>query len=351
MTGFLKAQALKQPMPGSAVRFRGWRNFASRRARSLWLRLVVRRLVASVPVLIGVSLLTFFVTELLPGNVAQQLAGAEASAEQVARLEAELGLDRPAWIRYRDWLTGVLKGDFGQSLVSNQSVSALLAERLPVTVLLVVYAFVLSIALAVPLALMSARWPDGFLDRIAAAVGMAGISVANYVLALVLILVFAVHLRMLPAFGFVPPMEGLASHVRSLTLPAVAIALPLLCFYARFLRGDLMEQLQGQEYIVAAKARGLGPWRVVAGHALPNSLFGLLTLVGLNFGSLIGGTVIIEQIFALPGLGQLLLQSIATRDIIVVQAIVLVLTVVTVAANLIVDMLYAVLDPRVRYGC
>ncbi len=314
------------------------------------LRLIGRRLLAAVPVLLLASVLAFLVVDLLPGNAARQLAGPEATEEQVARLEAELGLDRPLTERYVSWLTSVLRADFGRSPVSGQPVSSLIADRLPVTLALVVYAFVVALALAIPLALMSARWPGGAVDRMAAVFTMAGVSMANYVLALVLVLLFAVYAGLLPSFGYVPVSGGVAGHLRSLVLPAVSIALPLLCFYARFLRADLIEQLNGQEFVVAAKSRGLGPWRILIRHAMPNSAFGLLTLVGLNFGALVGGTVVIEQIFALPGLGQLLLQAIATRDVVVIQAIVLVLTFITICANLMVDMLYATLDPRIRHG-
>lgn len=212
------------------------------------------------------------------------------------------------------------------------------------------YAFLISLACAVPLALLAARYPNRLPDRISMLLSMLGLSVANYVFALLLVLVFAVNMAVLPAIGYVPVSESLLGNIRSLTLPAVAIAFPLFCFYTRFLRGDLLEQMYGEDYVVTARAKGIGPWRVLIRHAFRNSLFGLLTIVGLNLGTLIGGTVIVEQIFALPGLGQLLLQAINTRDVIVVQACVLLLATVTVLANLITDVLYAVLDPRIRYG-
>lgn len=312
--------------------------------------LVLHRLLAAIPVLLCASVLTFIVVNVLPGNAARQLAGAEATASQVARLEEELGLDRPAWERYGIWLTAALEGDFGLSLASRQPVASLIAERLSVTLELVAFAFVLSVSLAVPAALLAARWPNGLIDRILLMISMGGVSVAPYVLGLVLMLIFAVRFDVLPAFGYAPAAEGIGAHLRSLTLPSAALAFPLFAFYARFLRGDLLEQLNGQEFIVAARAKGLGPWRVLIDHALPNSLLGLLTLAGMNVGVLIGSTVIIEQIFGLPGTGQLLLLSIGARDVNVVQAVVLVLTVITVAANLIVDASYAALDPRIRHG-
>ena len=318
--------------------------------RSPSLRLIGRRLATAVPVLWGVTVLTFVVLNLMPGSAAQQLLGANATPEQVRQLEAQLNLDRPAWVRYGEWLHGVVTGDLGRSLASGQPVTQLLGERLPVSVELIGFAFVISIGCTLPVALLAARWPNGVMDRLSMVLSLTGLSVANYVLALVLVVVFAVKLAVLPAIGFVHLGESVAGNIRSLVLPAVAIGFPLFCFYTRFLRGDLVEQMRGEDYVVTATAKGIGPWRVLVRHAFRNSLFGLLTIVGLNLGTLIGATVIIEQIFALPGIGQLLLQSINNRDVFVVQAVVLFLAFAVVLANLLTDLLYAVLDPRIRYG-
>lgn len=269
--------------------------------RSPSIRLIARRLATAVPVLWGVSIVTFVVLNMMPGNTARQLLGAEATPEQVRQLQAELGLDDPLWMRYWDWLTGALSGDFGNSLTSGQAVSGLLGLRMAVSFELVGFAFVICVGLAVPVALLAARKPGGFADRLSMVVSMTGLSMANYVLALLLVLVFAVQLSLFPAIGFVPPSEGIAANLQSLTLPAVSIAFPLFAFYTRFLRGDLLEQTQGEDYIMTARAKGIGPWPVLLRHAFRNSLFGLLTIVGLNLGTLIGATVIIEQIFGLPG--------------------------------------------------
>jgi peptide/nickel transport system permease protein len=169
------------------------------------------------------------------------------------------------------------------------------------------------------------------------------------VLALLLVLVFAVNLQVLPAIGFVPLGDNPLGNLRSLILPAVAIGFPLFCFYTRLLRADLVDQMQ-EDYVVTARAKGVAPWRVLVRHALRNSLFGLLTIVGINLGTLIGATVIIEQIFGLPGIGQAFIQAINVRDVPVIEAIVLVLATAVVAANLLTDVLYAALDPRIRYG-
>jgi peptide/nickel transport system permease protein len=314
------------------------------------LRLVGKRLLMAVPIMLGVSILAFIVLSLIPGNAAQQILGPEATPDQIAQMEDQLGLNRPLAERYLDWLVAALQGDLGRSLVSQQPVTELLGDRLAVTGQIVGMAFLISLGLAIPLALVAARWPNRLVDRASMVVSTTGLSVANYVLALLLVLVFAVQLAWLPAIGYTPLSESVTGNLRSLALPAVAIAFPLFCFYTRFLRSDLVDQMQGEDYIMTARAKGIGPWPVLLRHAFRNSAFGLITIVGLNLSTLIGGTVIIEQIFSLPGMGQLLLQAINTRDFIVVQACVIVFAIVTVAANLLTDMLYAVLDPRIRYG-
>jgi peptide/nickel transport system permease protein len=313
------------------------------------LRLIGKRLATAIPVLWGVSLVTFLVINVMPGDAAQQLLGANATPDQVAQLRSQLHLDQPVFERYVNWLGDVVTGDLGSSFASDQPVTSILSERLPVTFELLGYAFIVSLGLTVPVALLAARRPNGIVDRLSMMVSMVGLSVANYVLALLLVYVFAVKLDWLPAIGYVNPADGIWPFIKSLTLPAVSIGFPLFCFYTRLLRADILEQMQGEDYVLTARAKGIGPWRVLIRHALPNSLFGLLTLVALNLGTLIGATVIIESIFALPGIGQSLLQAINNRDVAVIEAIVLVLSVVVVVANLIADLLYAVLDPRIRH--
>lgn len=318
--------------------------------RSPSLRLAGRRLLMAVPIVIGVSILTFLVLNLIPGNAAQLLLGPSATPAQVRTLDHQMGLDEPAVTRYLNWLAGAVHGDLGRSLVSGQSVAGEIGSRLGVTFELVGLAFVLSLVLAIPVALLAARWPNKLLDRVSMFVSISGLSLANYVLALLLVLLFAVQFSLFPAIGFVPVGQGLLANLRSLTLPTLSLAFPLFCFYTRFLRGDLIEQLQSEDYIVTARAKGIGPWQVLVRHAFRNSSFGLVTAAGLNLVTLIGTTVIIEQIFSLPGIGQLLLQAINTRDYTVMQACVVVFAIVAVLANLLIDLLYAVLDPRIRYG-
>ena len=320
----------------------------TRRARPS-ARLTGRRLLAAIPVLWGVTFLTYVVMNLLPGDAAQELLGANATPAQVHQLEIQLHLNEPFWVRYGGWLGGLLHGDLGTSLASRENVTTILGQRLPVTAELLLYAFAGSIVFAVGLAVLAARKPNGIADRISMVVSMTGLSIAPYVLALVLIYIFAVKLQVFPAIGYTPLTASPGANIRSLTLPAIAIGFPLFSVYTRLLRADIVEQMQREDYIVTARAKGVSPWRVLIRHALPNSLFGLITLVALNLGTLVGAVAIIEPIFSLPGVGAILIQSITDHDVPVVEGIVVVFAVVVVLAGLLADLLYAVLDPRIRY--
>ena len=335
----LTEEVREQAEPGAA---------RTRRARPS-VRLTGRRLLAVIPVLLGVTFLTFVVMNLLPGDAAQELLGANATPAQVHQLEIQLHLNEPFWVRYGGWLGGLLHGNLGTSLASRENVTTILGQRLPVTAELLIYAFAGSIVFAVVLAVLAARQPNGIADRISMAVSMTGLSVAPYVLALVLIYIFAVRVQWFRAIGYTSLTQNPAANIRSLTLPAIAIGFPLFSVYTRLLRADIVEQMQREDYIVTARAKGVPPWRVLIRHALPNSLFGLITLVALNLGTLVGAVAIIEPIFSLPGVGAILIQSITDHDVPVVEGIVVVFAVVVVLAGLLADLLYATLDPRIRY--
>jgi peptide/nickel transport system permease protein len=322
---------------------------AARVLGSSSLRLAGRRLLAAIPVLWGVTFLTYVVMNLLPGDAAQELLGANATPAEVHQLEIELHLNEPFWVRYGHWLAGVLHGNLGTSVVNGENVTTILGARLPVTAELLGYAFVASIVLAVGLGVLAAHKPNGIADRFSIVVSMTGLSVAPYVLALVLIYIFAVRLQWFPAIGYTSPSVNLAENLKSLTLPAVAIGFPLFSVYTRLLRADIVEQMQREDYIVTARAKGVPPWRILLRHALPNSMFGLITLIGLNLGTLVGAVAIIEPIFSLPGVGAILIQSISDHDVPVVEGIVVVFAAIVVVANLLTDVLYTALDPRIRY--
>ena len=344
----MSSSSASAPLPSPAAGARP--GALTRVTGSPTLRFIGRRLLVAIPVLWGVTFLTFIVMNELPGDAAQELLGAQATPAEIHQLSATLGLDKPFLARYLDWLHGVITGDLGHSLASGQSVASVLANDLPVTFELVAFAFVISLVVAVPIALLSARRPRGIFDRTMMVLSMGGLSIANYVLALVLIYVFAVKLDWLPALGWVPPGQSVWGNIKCLILPSVAIGLSLLCFYTRLLRADLLEQLHGEDYVVTARAKGAGPWRVLMRHTMRNSVFGLITVVALNLGTLLGATVVIEDIFGLPGMGHELLSAIGNRDVPVVEGAVLVFGVIVVLANLGADLLYGLLDPRVRYG-
>lgn len=327
-----------------------WTAAGKKIIRAPMLRVIGKRVLAAIPVLWGVTFFTFIMMNLLPGDAAVALLGANATPQQVHALEIRLHLNEPFFVRYWHWFSGVMTGNFGTSVTSGQNVTTILAQRLPVSFELVLFAFIISVVFTVPVALLSARKPGGIADRISIFVSMAGFSIPGFVLALLLILVFAVDLGVLPAIGFVPITQSFGGNLRSLTLPAISIGFGLFCGNTRFLRADIIEQSLSQDYVLTAKAKGAGPWRVLVRHVLRNSLLGIITLVGLQMATLIGATVIIEQIFSLPGIGQGLLVAINDRDVVLVEAIVLVFAAITVIANLITDLLYTVIDPRIRYG-
>ena len=308
------------------------------------LRVAGRRLLIAIPVLWGVTFLTFIVLNALPGDAASALLGANATPAEIRAETIKLHLNEPLLVRYWNWLSGALHGDLGTSLYYNQPVTSILTQRLPVTLELVVYALVITFVVSVPLAIFSARRPRGVVDRTSMVFSMASLSVAPYVLALLLILVFAVNLQWFPALA-----QGTGGDIRDLTLPAITLAIPLIGFYVRFLRADLLEQMS-EDYTVTALAKGLSRWKVLSRHALRNSFIGLVTVIGLNLATLIGATVIVEQIFGLSGIGWELLRAINNRDVPLVEGVVLVFATIVVLANLATDLTYDVLDPRIRHG-
>jgi peptide/nickel transport system permease protein len=308
-----------------------------------------RRLLSAVPVLLGVTFLTFGVMNLLPGNTAQLVLGINATPQQIAALDHTLGLDKPFWDRYWIWLWGLLHGNLGTTLTSNQPVNSILAQRLPTTFLLLGYSLLMALVLGIIVAVLAARRPNGIFDRISLAVSMIGLSSAPFVVALVLIYIFAVRLAWFPALSNSLGSTPL-SYFKALTLPAAAIGFTLFAVYTRLLRADIVEQMQREDYIVTAKAKGVKPWRILTRHATRNSMFTLITLVALNLGTLVGAVAIIEPLFSLPGIGAELIDAINVHDVPLIEGIVVIFAIVTVLGNLLADLMYATLDPRIRYG-
>jgi peptide/nickel transport system permease protein len=318
--------------------------------RSPWAAFLGKRLLLAIPVLLGVSLFSFAVFSVLPGNAAEAILGGSPTRQQIADLTALLHLNEPFPVRYGQWLGGLLTGHLGTSIQSDEPVSSILAQRLPVTLELVLLSFILAVVLATLFAIAAALRPRGIADRANAVVGMMGLSIPQFVLAVILSLIFADKWRVLPAVGFTPVSQGLVPNLRSIILPAAALGFGLFGTYTRMLRADLVDQLVGEDYIILAKAKGLAPLKVLLSHAMRNSLIGLLTLIGLNFGTLLGATVVVEQIFAIPGIGQQLFLSLNVRDVPVVEGIIIVNAVIIVLVNIGTDLLYSVVDPRIRHG-
>ncbi|MBC9877215.1 ABC transporter permease [Bradyrhizobium sp. INPA01-394B] len=313
------------------------------------LNFIVRRLLAILPVLLAVSLLTFLIASLLPGDLAMVILGDQATPENVAALRHDMGLDQPLWWRYLSWLGHVLQGDLGRSFRTGQTVLQAVSERIPVSLELMLMAEFVGLLIGVPIAIACAARAGGAFDRFMTGSAFAMLSMPSFLVAILLIYLFAVELHWLPATGYVPFTEEPLANLRFFVLPALTLALAEWPGIMRVLRSDMIATLQ-EDYIALAKAKGLKPSRILFVHALKPSSLTLVTVTGINIGRLLGGTLIVESIFALPGIGRLLVGAIYTRDLVILQGVVLLVACGFVIVNFIVDMLYAVLDPRIRHG-
>jgi len=312
-------------------------------------KFIGRRLLYLLPVLLAVTLLTFLIASLLPGDLAYTILGDQATPEKVEALRAQMGLDRPIWERYLIWLGNAVQGNLGRSFRTGETVFAAVVDRLPVSLELMVMAVVLALLIAIPLAILCAVRSGSALDRFVTGLAFGKLSLPPFMVAILLIYLFAVELGWLPATGWVPFAEDPVANLRSFVLPALTLAIAEWPVLMRVLRSDMIATLQ-EDYIAMAKAKGLRPARILLVHALKPSSLTLVTVTGINIGRLIGGALIIETIFAIPGIGRLLVGAIYARDFIILQGVVLFVAVGFVLVNFAVDMLYAVLDPRIRHG-
>jgi len=304
------------------------------------LRFLVRRLLLTVPVLLGVATLVFSLIHLIPGDPAQAMLGDTASEAEVQALRTRLGLDRPLPEQYGLFLKGIARGDLGTSLRTGEPVTRQIVERMPATMELAGAAMLVAMLVSLPLGIAAAVWRGTVIDHGAMTLALAGISIPNFWLGPLLAIVFAVELGWLPVSG-----RGSWQH---LILPAISLGAALAAILARMTRATLLEELR-EQYVVAARARGVSMTRAVLRHAFRNSLIPVVTLIGLQFGAVLTGAVITETVFAWPGIGRLLVQSIGFRDYPLVQGCILLIAVTYLAVNLITDLLYGVLDPRIRY--
>jgi peptide/nickel transport system permease protein len=303
---------------------------------------IVRRLLTMIPVLIGVTLLVFLLIHIAPGDPVALIIGDDprVSAEDIANIRQSMGLDQPLMTQYAKFITNAVRGDLGTSLHSRRAVSELIGERLPFTVELGVAAFLLSLAIAIPVGVISAVRRNSAVDMASMSMALLGVSIPNFWLGLLLILVFSVKLRWLPATG--------AGSWASLVLPVVALGTSYAALTTRLTRSAVLDVVR-EDFIRTARAKGLAERTVIFRHALRNALIPVITVVGTQLGALLGGAVITETVFSRPGIGRLMVDSISRRDFVVVQGVMLVLTLGIVLANLLVDLTYAMVDPRIRY--
>ena len=306
-----------------------------------------RRIGWSLLVVLLVTMGAVGLLSLAPGSVASVILGENATPEAIDALNAELGMDKPLWEQYVNWLGNAVQGDLGTSPVTNQPVIDAIIERLPVTLQLAVMALVLALLVSVVLAVISASFPGTLIDRAITGLSSVFLSVPSFIAGPVLVYFFAVQLGWFPVSGWTRISEDLGENLQAVVMPVIAIALTEIASFHRLLRTDLVGTLR-EDFIGAARAKGMSASYVMMRHALRPSSFSLITLVGINLGRLIGGTVIVESLFSLPGLGQLMVYSITARDVITVQGVIVFVAVVYVVINMLVDLSYRWLDPRVR---
>ena len=308
---------------------------------------LVRRLASLAATLVVASLVVFTVIEVVPGDPASYMLGLNASPETVAALRTELGLDGSIASRYIAWVGGMLTGDFGTSYTYRTPIADIVAERAVVSVPLALLALILAVALAFPAGIVAAARRGGAADTAVMGASQLGVAVPNFWFAMLLVLLFAVQLRWLPSGGFPGWEAGTVEVLRSLALPAVALALPQAAILARVMRSSLLDVL-GEDWMRTARAKGLSPRAALYGHALRNAMIPVLTIIGLQFSFLLAGAIIIENVFYLPGLGRLVFQAIASRDLVVVESVVMLLVCAVVLVTFLVDVAYAWVDPRLR---
>ena len=310
-------------------------------------RYILRRLLAAIPVMVVVATTVFLLLFLTPGDPARVILGPEATEEQVTQLRGQLGLDRPAHEQLLSWYGRLIQGDLGHSLFLNRPVTQAIAERAEPTLLLTALASIVAIGLGLPLGILSAVRRGRWVDTLAMLVAIGGVSMPTFWLGLNLILLFGVTLAVLPVAGYQPLSAGLWESLRYMIMPAITLGLAQGALLARVTRSMMLDTL-GDDYVRTARAKGLGEAGVVFAHALRNALIPLITIIGLTFAILMGGAVITEQVFNIPGVGRLLIQAISRRDYPVVQGVVLIVAGLYVFINLVVDIIYAYLDPRLR---
>lgn len=311
------------------------------------MRFLVKRFLMLIPVLLVVTFASFYLISLLPGDPALAVLGPGASPEAIAQERERLGLGDNIVVRYGGYLVNVMQGDLGTSATTKEQVSTLLGQRLPVTLELLLLSQIVAFALSIPLAALAARRPGGLLDRASTGSAFALLAVPPFMLGVLMVYLFAVQWQIFPATGYIPFTTDPVQNLKTVALPALTLGLGSVAIYLRVLRSDMIGTLQ-QDFITMARAKGMSQRWILLRHALRPSTFSLITVAGLNIGALIGGAIVVESVFALPGIGTLVVTAIGQRDFLTVQGVVLVAATGYVVVNFLVDVLYGIVDPRVR---
>jgi peptide/nickel transport system permease protein len=307
----------------------------------------MKRILSAIPVLLIVSIVIFLIIHITPGNPASVILGEEATPAQIAELEESLGLNLPIHQQYFSWIAGVFQGDLGTSYFMRAPVTDAIANSIVPTISLAIFAQIIALFIAIPIGVLAANKRGSLTDSSMMVFALLGMSIPSFLLALLLVLLFGVQLGWLPVAGFRPLSEGLLIHLRYLILPAISLGAIQAALIARMTRSSMLEVLN-MNYIKSARAKGVKNFRLILKHAFRNALLPILTVVGQTFGTLITGAVVTETIFNIPGIGQLIINSVERRDFAVIQGVVLFITVLYIFLNLIIDILYGMIDPRVR---
>ncbi len=310
-------------------------------------RFIIKRILSVIPVLIIVSIVIFSLVHLVPGDPAASMLGDMASAEDIAALHKRLGLDEPLVKQYFVWIANIFHGDLGDSVANHQTVASMIVSHLMPTVHLTIYAMLIAAAIAIPLGMLAASRKGSAADHAVTGLSLLGISLPSFLFGLFLILIFAVHFRMFPVSGYTEVKDGFWKHVKSLTLPAIALGFMNAALMMRMTRASMLEVLNS-DYIRMAKAKGVRGFFIITKHAFKNTLVTIITVFSQSLVQSLSGAAVIESLFAIPGLGQLMVNSVGRRDYYVIQAIVLLIAVFNVVINMAADILYGIVDPRVR---
>ena len=310
---------------------------------------IIRRVLGLIPVLILVAVVSFLLIHIIPGDPAAVMLGTDATPQEVEKLREDLGLNEPLHVQFYRWISRVLRGDLGDSFFMGRPVTVALLERLPATILLAVAALFFAVLIGVPAGIIAAIKQNSIIDQLVMITALIGVSLPSFWIGLNLILIFSVNLRWLPSGGYVPLTENFIDGLRCLLMPAFALGFMQAALIARMTRSSMLEVLR-QDYIRTARSKGLAEQVVVGLHALKNAMIPILTVIGTAFGVLLGGAVIVETVFAYPGIGRLVVAAVQRRDYPVIQGALLLISSIYVLVNLLVDVLYTLIDPRIKYN-